>query len=71
MGEPYTVDVETWCPAFRVVVKLTLASDNPKDVYGEIVAGKPIYCNFQGVCDKKENVFCRLKALRIETRRRG
>lgn len=71
MGEPYTVDVETWCSAFRVVVRLTLASNNPRDVSGLVVSGKPIHCNFEGICNKKDDAFCMLKSLRIETRRRA
>jgi len=66
----FKVDVKTWCPAFNVVITLTLASDNPRDVEGNVVAGKPVHCNFQEVCNKRENQFCMLKSLRIETRRR-
>ncbi|MEM2582234.1 MAG: hypothetical protein QXD09_05465 [Candidatus Caldarchaeum sp.] len=66
----FEVDVETWCPAYRVVVRLTLASDNPRDVKGNVVAGKPVRCNFEGACGKRDDIFCMLKSVRIETRRR-
>lgn len=71
--EFYEVDVETFCSQRKREVILTLRSRSRPA--SEIVSGKPVFCNFQFVCQSEMNPLllaenCFLHALRIETRRR-
>ena len=61
----YFYEVETWCSKKQRQVKLTLGSN--EDQKGEIVKGKPVFCNYEFVCDKGEKCF--LNSISIETRR--
>ena len=64
----YEVQIETFCWFKNGQVVLTLRSD--KLQLGELVSGKPVWCNFQTVCKATENAKCFLHSLNIETRRR-
>jgi hypothetical protein len=63
------VDIETYCSLKQGQIVLTLASNNPKDVQGEIVQGKPVFCNHEFTCKHKNEPKCLLNAIWIETRK--
>ena len=69
----YLYDVETYCPKKQTLVRLTLGSNQKQD--GEIVKGKPLFCNFEFVCEwlrkfpKGKAEGCFLTSISIETRR--
>ena len=70
----FLYDVETFCSITRRQVKLTLGSNTKQD--GEIVKGKPIFCNREYICEWIRNFpqgkaeGCFLNSISIETRRR-
>jgi hypothetical protein len=60
-------EVETYCPKKQRTVKLTLGSNIKQN--GEIVKGKPIFCNFEHVCSFTKDHQCFLQCQNLETRR--
>jgi hypothetical protein len=64
----FLYEIETYCPKKQRQVKLTSGSNIKQD--GEIVKGKPIFCNFEFVCSKTPPEKCFLNSISIETRRR-
>jgi len=67
-------EVETFCSKKQRQVRLTLGSN--EDQRGEIVKGKPLFCNLEYICDylrafpKGKAEGCFLNAESIETRRK-
>lgn len=64
----YLYDVETFCPKLHRQVKLTLGSNQQQN--GEIVKGKPLFCNYEYVCSFTKDQQCFFNSINIETRRR-
>ena len=65
-GEPVFEDVETFCPAIRRQVGLSLRC--AEAARGDVVSGVPVSCSLGLGCGM--GVFCLLKAKRITTCRR-
>jgi hypothetical protein len=70
-AQAFYVEIETYCYFKSGQVILTLRSPNQNDVKGELVSGKPVFCNYDSICKAKENPKCFLKSLKIETKRRA
>jgi len=71
--EMILIDVETFCPVKRRMVRLTLRCRKPQ--HGRLVTGKPFSCNYEEACSKEENSSakypfrCYLNCLQITTNR--